>query len=88
MKFTPRCIIQLWSDFQYVRRNANRPLDGVTIYGNGSADFKMMPSTIRFDECCYRLPKWLRKLARMTASTHHEIQKHDCKCNIEHREGR
>lgn len=60
-------LVQLWLDFQYIRHNANRQIDGVTIHRNGSANFRMMPSTIRFGECYYRLPKWLRKLAAMTA---------------------
>jgi hypothetical protein len=60
-------IVRLWLDFQYVRHNANRPLEGVTMHGNGSASFRMMPSTLRFGECYDRLPKRLRKLATMTA---------------------
>lgn len=60
-------MVQLWSDFQHVRHNSNRPLEGVTLHGNGSASFHMMPSTLRFGECYDRLPKWLRKIATMTA---------------------
>lgn len=62
-----RRLVRLWSDFQYVRHNSNRPLEGVTVHENGSASFRMMPSTLRFGECFSRLPKWLRKLAAMTA---------------------
>jgi hypothetical protein len=60
-------MVRLWADFQYVRLNARQPLDGVTRHGNGGASFRMKPSTLRFGECYDRLPKWMRKLATMTA---------------------
>jgi hypothetical protein len=68
----PKCgsknLTERWSDFQYVRHNANLPLEGVTVHGNGSASFQMMPSTRRFGQCYDRLPKWLRKLATIYAA--------------------
>ena len=60
-------LVRLWSDFRYVRHNALFRIEGVTVHGNGSASFRMMPSTLRFMECYDNLPKWLRKLATITA---------------------
>ena len=57
----------IWSDFQHVRHNANRPLEGIKRYSDGSASFTMQWSTMEYAEACDRLPNLLRKLAVATA---------------------
>jgi len=61
---------QVWSDFQYVRHNSSRPLEGLAKYSNGVTTFDMIASTRRFGDCYIGLPKWLRKLAVLTARRH------------------
>ena len=62
-----RRVRRLLADFQDVRQNANRPIEGIKHYSDGSASFTMQRSTTDFCEACDRLPLVLRKLALATA---------------------
>ena len=62
-----RRVRRVFADFQYVRRNADRPLEGIKHYADGSASFTMQRSTIEYAEACDRLPKPMLRLALATA---------------------
>ena len=62
-----RWVRRALADFRHVRRNANRPLEGIKHYADGSASFTMQRSTIEYAEACDRLPKPLLRLALATA---------------------
>lgn len=62
-----RWVRRALADFQYVRRNANRPLEGIRHYAYGSASFTLQRSTVEYAEACDRLPKPLLRLALATA---------------------
>lgn len=57
---------QLWTDFHMVRRNALKPIDGVEHRGRLTL-FKMTKSLMDFNQASDRLPRWLYKLATLTA---------------------
>ncbi len=56
----------LYRDFQFIRRQANQPLDGVISHGRLHT-FAMTPVTRTYGEARARLPCWLLWLAEETA---------------------
>lgn len=56
---------QIWTNFQTVRHGAHRPI--TVQFHQGGASFVHTGDSIRFGLAYCSLPKWLRKLALLTA---------------------
>ena len=60
-------LLQLWRDFQYVRKHCNMPMKGVTRFPDGSAEYHMSPETLEYNRRCFGLPDFLYGLAALTS---------------------
>lgn len=55
--------IEIWSDFQHVRKNAHKYLLRKVKVGNGTGYIMIMTDNKEFLERCERLPRFIMKIA-------------------------